>query len=392
MRMRWLLGQHLKKKEFNVVHTSIKLNILRKIERDTDNLVSLFFYGKLEILGGTMAKYWKWGFVMIAAVWAALIGTMLGCGWNKTHPPGVVPDSIQSENTNLSIETQEKMEGYWTVALFGVDSREGHLGKGTRSDMEMVCNINLGTGEIRLVSIYRDTFVKINEKNRYDKINEAYFQGGPKQAIYALNENMDLTVDDYASFSWRSVVDAINLLGGIDVEITPEEFKVINGFITETVESTAVGSHHLKESGLNHLDGVQAVAYARLRKMDTDFQRTKRQRKVVELVLQKAKNADIMTLTKVVQAVIPQISTSIGIKDLLPLIKQMKQFHLTEAKGFPFDLKDVMIGKRDCVIPVTLEKNVIELHKFLFDEESYEPSDHVKEISNQIIQRSKKGK
>ena len=94
-----------------------------------------------------------------------------------------------------------------------------------------------------------------------------------------------LNIDDYVSFSWKAVADAINLLGGIDVEISPEEFKVINGFITETVESTGVGSHHLKKAGVNHLDGVQAVAYARLRKMDTDFMRTKRQRLVAELVL-----------------------------------------------------------------------------------------------------------
>lgn len=336
-----------------------------------------------------MAKYWKWGFAVLAGVWAALLGTMLGYAWNVTHRvltvPGTPVEQIQEvKNTNLSEETKVNMDRYWTVALFGVDSREGTLGKGTRSDMEMVCNINLGTGEIRLVSVYRDTLVKISEKNNYDKINQAYFFGGPTQAVWALSENMDLDIDDYASFSWKSVVDVINILGGIDVDISKEEFKVINGFITETVESTGVGSHHLKNAGPNHLDGVQAVAYARLRKMDTDFMRTKRQREVAALALEKLRSADFHTLTQVVTAVLPQISTSIDIRDLLEAAGSAGKFHLTETEGFPFELKDAMVGKKDCVIPVTLEENVVRLHAFLFDEEEYETSEKVKEISRQI--------
>lgn len=340
-----------------------------------------------------MAKYWKWGFAVLAGVWAALLGTMLGYAWNVSHqtePAPVMPEEPVSEvkNTNLSEETKVRMDRYWTVALFGVDSREGTLGKGTRSDMEMVCNINLETGEIRLVSVYRDTFVKISEKNQYDKINQAYFFGGPSQAVWALSENMDLDIDDYASFSWKAVADVINLLGGIDVEISKDEFKVINGFITETVESTGVGSHHLKKAGLNHLDGVQAVAYARLRKMDTDFMRTKRQREVAALALEKLRAADFNTLRQIVTAVLPQVSTSIGIRDLLGIAGSAGKFHLTEAEGFPFQLKDSMVGKKDCVIPVTLEENVVQLHSFLFDENEYEPSEKVKEISGQIEKRT----
>ncbi len=344
--------------------------------------------------GGTMTRqHLKWGLIMIAAVWAALIGTMLGYAWNIMHMPNAPKVQMpQLQNTNISIETQEKMEGYWTVAVFGVDSREGTLGKGTRSDMQMILNVDLGTGEIRIVSVYRDTYLRIDDKERYDKINEAYFRGGPKQAIEALKDNLDLTIDDYASFSWKAVADAINLLGGIDVDISHEEFRVINGFITETVESTGVGSHHLKKEGPNHLDGVQAVAYARLRKMDTDFKRTERQREVVDLALKKAREADAATLSKVAAAVFPQISTSVGMKDILPLMKNIKRFHMTETEGFPSKLKDVMIGKRDCVVPVTLESNVIRLHQFLFDDEIYEPSDTVKEISRQIELRIKNKK
>lgn len=352
--------------------------------------VSLFAgtrdFEMIDTEGGNMGKYWKWGFLLIAAVWAALLGTMIGYAWNLTHAVPEIPEvpMEQLQNTNLSIETEKTMDRYWTVAVFGVDSREGNLGAGTRSDMEMVMNINLETGEIRMVSVYRDTYVKIDETGQYDKINQAYFEGGPAQAVWALGENMDLKIDDYASFSWKAVADGINLLGGIDVDISQEEFKVINGFITETVESTGVGSHHLKMAGLNHLDGVQAVAYARLRKMDTDFRRTRRQREVAKLVLAKLRKADLSTVHQLAIAILPQIKSSVGVKELLAMAGSVSKFHLTETEGFPFELKDVLIGKKDCVIPVTLESNVTRLHQFLFDQEDYQPSEQVREISKQI--------
>lgn len=340
-----------------------------------------------------MRRYWKWGFIVLAAIWAALGGTMLGYAWNAAHHEASEPDAPDAsmervQNENLSEDTNQTVDRYWTIAVFGVDSREGRLSKGTRSDLEMVMNMNLNTGEIRMVSVYRDTYVKIDEKNHYDKINQAYFEGGPAQAVWALGENMDLKIDDYVSFSWKSVADAINILGGINVDISPEEFKVMNGFITETVNATGVGSYQLKHGGMNHLDGVQAVAYVRLRKMDTDFMRTKRQREVAGLVLEKLRGADLPTLRSLAFAVVPQVSSSVGIADLLNLAGSASKFHLTEAEGFPFQLRDAMVGKRDCVIPVTLRDNVIRLHQFLFDEENYVPSNRVEEISHQIRLRT----
>ena len=123
-----------------------------------------------------------------------------------------------------------------------------------------------GTGEIRPVSVYRDSYLNINDKNTYNKINAAYMQGGPEQVVKALNRNLDIDIDDYATFNWKAVADAINILGGIDVEITKSEFYYINAFISETVKATGVASTQLKSAGMNHPDGVQAVAYGRLRR------------------------------------------------------------------------------------------------------------------------------
>lgn len=279
-------------------------------------------------------------------------------------------------------------DGYWTVAVFGVDSRDGKLGKGALSDVEMICSINKKTGEMRLVSVFRDSYLRIDNEDNYHKINEAYFKGGHQQAVEALEQNLDIHIDDYATFNWKAVVDAINVLGGVDIEITDREFAYINGFITETVNSTGVGSYQLEHSGMNHLDGVQAVAYARLRLMDTDFNRTERQRKVLSLAIEKAKAADFNTLKTLIGTVFPQVSTSIGVDDLVVMAKDARKYYIGQTSGFPFSHTEMKIGKLDCVIPTTLESNVVKLHSFLYDDDSYVPSGMVKKISSHISEKS----
>ena len=178
-----------------------------------------------------------------------------------------------------------KQSGYYTIAIFGVDSRGGETQAGALADVDIICNINRETKEVQLISIYRDTYSMIDASGKYHKLNEAYFLGGHKQAVATLERMLDIKIDDYITFNWKSVVDAVNILGGVDVEITEAEFEYINSFITETVKSTGIGSHQLAYPGKHHLDGVQAVAYARLRLMDTDFNRTERQRKIADLAV-----------------------------------------------------------------------------------------------------------
>ena len=285
------------------------------------------------------------------------------------------PDEIK--NVEISEEKQEQMSGYWTIAVFGVDSRNSSVGKGNNSDVNILCNID---------QVYRDSYLNISDKNTYNKINAAYMQGGPEQVVKALNRNLDIDIDDYATFNWKAVADAINILGGIDVEITKSEFYYINAFISETVKATGVASTQLKSAGMNHLDGVQAVAYGRLRLMDTDYARTERQRKVISLAFEKMKKADWATINNIVQTVFPQVATSIEINDLLKIGRNITRYHLTETTGFPSELREKKMGRKGaCVIPQTLESNVIELHHFLFGDEEYTPTETVRTISQKIV-------
>ncbi len=279
---------------------------------------------------------------------------------------------------------------YWTVAVFGVDSRDGNLGAGALSDVIMLASINRKTGDVNLTSVYRDTYLQIDDEGKYHKINEAYFKGGPKQAIAALNRNFDLDIDDYVTFNWKAVAEGLNVLGGVDLDISDKEFAYINAFITETVQGTGLGSVQLEHSGMNHLDGVQAVAYARLRLMDTDFNRTARQRKVLELAMQKAKAASKKTLVATAMTVMPDIQTSIGADDILDIAKTVKKYNIQNAVGFPFSRDTTNVGKMNVVVPATLASNVAQLHPFLYGDDAagYTPSAKVQEISAHIQKKT----
>lgn len=288
-------------------------------------------------------------------------------------------------NNDIDMDTEERMKGYWTIAVFGVDARDKAIAKGTNADVNMICNINLDTGEIKLVSVFRDTYLNISDNGSYNKINQAYFLGGPEQAVAALNRNLDLNMTSYMTFNWKAVADGINVLGGVDIELSKAEFYYINSFITETVKATGIGSKHLTKAGMNHLDGVQAVAYGRLRLMDTDYARTERQRKIIAQAFEKAKTADFNTLNTLIGAVFPQVATNIGVDDLVKNASILNKFHMGESTGFPQARGDANMGKKGAVVvPQTLESNVIALHKFLFGVEDYTPTDTVKKLSAKI--------
>ncbi len=292
-------------------------------------------------------------------------------------------------NENISLEMRDKMEkGYWTVAVFGLDSRDSSTGKGNQSDVIMIVNLNRETGEIKLVSVFRDTYLNVSDKNTYNKINAAYALGGPEQAVKALNKNLDLNITHYVAFNWKAVATAINILGGVDIDISKSEFYYINAFITETVKGTGIGSVQLKSAGVNHLDGVQAVAYGRLRLMDSDYARTERQRLIIQKAFEKAKKADFATLNSLVGNMSAMCATNINVNDLLPMVKNITKYHLGDSMGFPAARGEqkIKIGKNNaaCVIPQTLVSNVTSLHNFLYAEENYTPSSTVQTISSKI--------
>ena len=304
-------------------------------------------------------------------------------------------DKEKVQNSNIDISKQQEMAtGYWTLVVFGVDSRDGSVGKGTNADVQIIVNVDRASGDVKMVSVYRDTYLNLGKNNRYAKINEAYADGGPEQAVLALNKNLDLNIENYVTFNWKAVADAITMLGGVDIDISDKEFYYMNAYIHEVCLKTGISkenpaAEYLKEKGYQHLDGVQAVAYARLRYMDNDFERTKRQREVITQCLARAKQTDLATLTKIIDTVLPQVAFNIDTGDIIQLAKGIAKYNIVDTQGFPTDLTTQMMGKKgDCVIPKDLASNVSKLHQFLFDDEGYKPSSAVYTYSNKIADDS----
>ena len=300
-------------------------------------------------------------------------------------PKVVISPYIDESTINI-------MKGYKTVAIFGVDSRNGSVAQGNNADVNLIVNLNVENGDIEIISIYRDLYLSVTDGNSYDKLNSAYRRGGPEAAVKVLNKSLDLNITNFFAFNWKAVADGIELLGGIDLDISKAEYKYMNAFIHETCIATGIdaknpAAHYIKSAGMQHLDGVQAVAYGRLRLMDSDFQRVDRQKEVIMLCLQKAKTLDIPTLRMILEAVLPQIAYEFDMNEMVSLLRIIRNVTIVESTSCPETSNVVtmdMGGSGACVVPINLEKAVIKLHKILFNEEDYTVSTAVKRYSARI--------
>lgn len=284
-------------------------------------------------------------------------------------------------------ETVEQAKGYRNIALFGVDARDKELGKGTRSDTIIIASINQDTQEIKLVSVFRDTYLNLNNDS-YNKCNAAYAQGGPEQAISMLNANMDLDITDYVTVGFAGLIDAVDALGGVEMEITDAEITHLNNYQLCMAEELGVDYIPVKKSGKQLLNGMQATAYCRIRyTKGDDFKRAERQRNVLTAMMDKAKLASVGELTEMVNAVLPQVQTSLNVDEIVSVLGSVAGYDVVNSDGFPFEgsREGVTMGSRGaCVIPTTLEDNVIALHKLLYPETEYTPSKQVQTFSEEI--------
>ena len=297
-------------------------------------------------------------------------------------------EEIPAEDIVVNKQAEEAGEGYTNVALFGIDSRSGELEIGTRSDCIIVASLNNKTKEIRMISVYRDTILDIKD-GQLQKCNAAYSFGGPTQAINMLNKNLDLDIQDYATVDFAAIANAIDLLGGIEIDLKPEEIAPLNKFVKETARVAGKKAHTVSEAGLQQLDGVQATTYARIRSTaGGDFTRTERQRLVIEKIAEKAQQSDLATINKIIDELFPTIKTSFTATEILSYAKDFMKYKIGDSSGFPFDKTTATIsGLGSIVIPVDLDTNVQELHKFLYDKEGYQPSSEVQAISGAIVSR-----
>nr|WP_304970309.1 LCP family protein [uncultured Acetatifactor sp.] len=313
---------------------------------------------------------------------------------NKTSE-GPKVTVLDTEKLAIPSQVQEMkeeggaMHGYMNIALFGVDAQtDSQLFKDSRSDSTIIASINLDTGDIKLVSVYRDTYLNIGT-DEYQKCNGAYSYGGAEQAVKMLNMNLDMDITNFVTVGYKGLSEVIDGLGGVYIDVDSEELKHINNYQVDVSNVLKCEYTPVTEPGYQLLNGVQATAYCRIRQTKgDDFQRAARQREVIQAIEEQAKKMDLATLTAVFNDCIDDIYTSLDSKDILDLIGNIMNYRIVEEEGFPQpDLRGNanMGAKGACVIPTDLQSNVIWLHQFLFEDTAYTVSDSVKEYSQKII-------
>ena len=297
-------------------------------------------------------------------------------------------DLISGSNEKLA-DGEVQKNGYMQVALFGVDSREGELNQKTRTDTIIIASINLDTKDVKLCSVFRDTYLNLSNDS-YNKCNSAYAKGGPAQAIQMLNMNLDLNIQDYITVGFKGVVDTVDALGGVEIDLTNAEIGYLNDYQYCICEDLNRMDQFKKvtSEGLQNLTGLQACGYCRIRyTAGDDFKRTERQRTVLTKMTDKAKKMNPTQISGVVTGAFENVSTSFDLNEILAYAGDVPTFNIVGSEGFPFsDYRAVgTIGsKGSCVIPTDLTTNVSMLHQFLFGVENYDPSSVVKECSEKI--------
>ena len=295
--------------------------------------------------------------------------------------------TIDETDLGVSSQVEENLSGYRNIALFGIDSRDSSLGRGNRSDCIIIASINNETKEVKLISVYRDTYVNI-EGHDLDKITHAYSYGEAPLALKTLNENFDLNITEFATVNFDAVAEAINALGGVTIDVQQDELQYINQYIEATSETTGISSERVTSAGTQTLDGVQAVAYSRIRYTEGgDYKRAERMRTVVEAMVEKFKTKNISEMNQIIDQILPEVYTNITSSDIFSLLPSIASFKVTDSIGWPYETRGITLD-RWYGVPVTLESNVQRLHQEAFGETDYTPSDRVKEISNQIIEKT----
>lgn len=310
-------------------------------------------------------------------------------------------DKIDIQETDLQeqdIVTNDQapqMTGYTTYALFGLDHRSKNEKLNTEnSDTIIIASINNDTKAVKLVSVYRDTLLNVKD-DTYSKANAAYALGGPAQAVNMLNTNLDLNITDYVSIDFDALVTVVDCLGGLDIPLSYAEIVHMNNYCVETAEETGKSYTpvELPEPkpedqeaivGTYHLNGVQATSYCRIRyTASLDMGRTERQRRVIQMIVDKAKKAGLSTIFDIMDQVFPMVKTSVSKTEILKLIPAMIGYCIDETTGFPQDYKFATV-KGSVIVPTTLDSNVLKLHQFLYGNTNYTPTQDVLNKSAQI--------
>ena len=335
-------------------------------------------------------------FILEIVVLLLFIGGLYVYGQITTKLNKIETPKLDTQKVTVN-PSAPQMTGFTTYALFGIDHRDKNeaLG-GENSDTMIIASVNNDTKDVKLVSVYRDTLLNIGN-DTYSKANAAYAIGGPEQAISMLNANLDLNISAYATIDFNALAAVVDALGGLDIPLSYAEMEHMNNYCVETSKETGRSYTPIQKPepapedqeaiiDTYHLNGVQVTSYCRIRHTASlDMGRTERQRRVIQMIVSKAKTAGLTTIFDIMDEVFPMVKTSVQKSDILSLITAMIGYSVDDTTGFPHSYKFSNI-KGSIIVPTSLATNVTELHQFLYGEANYTPTQEVLTISDKILE------
>lgn len=305
---------------------------------------------------------------------------------DETRDDTVNPDSLEL-NPNLP-------GNIVNILLVGVDTRTNKAAEVEgRGDTQIIVSVDTEAGTLKLTSILRDSYVTIPGYVNKQKINVAFQRGGGALAMRTVNHNFEMNIQYYVAINFNGLATIIDALGGIDIELTKAEAKYINSYLRKhppAYDNKAKGERVALQAkaGTQHLDGVQAVMYARIRSLtgENDFNRTDRQRHLLDLLLQLVlQDISVDKLIDLLDACVSNATTNMTMMDIFNLAMAMlqsdfvsrlgtsntliEQLRLPIAKGYTYGTT----SGGSSVIKMNMKKNVSALHEFIYGQ--YIPAD-----------------
>ncbi|MPW25664.1 LytR family transcriptional regulator [Alkalibaculum sp. M08DMB] len=285
---------------------------------------------------------------------------------------GINTVDMTDDNDELNISA-DLDKNIVNIALFGIDTRDDNY-DGSRADTIMIASIDKIHKKIKLTSIMRDTYVSIPD-NKYDKINHSYAFGGPALTVKTINQNFDMNIKNYVTVNFSALEKIVDAVGGVEIDVQANE----------------VSSVKVSSSGLQTLNGSQALDYSRIRKVGNgDYERTERQRTVLESVVMKVLNSKSLPQTlSLIETLSPYIETSFKKTEMITLASTVFTSGIKEMEDTRLPLDDYSKGGLTNGVyylkPNNLIDNVIYLHDFIYEKEEYVPTSTVHDISNEIM-------
>lgn len=299
-------------------------------------------------------------FLVLVIICAGVFGVIYSTASKIDYNPESHGDNVYVDSSTLMHDSRVT-----NILLIGVDGSSSD--KSLRSDTMLLVSIDRNNKKIKLTSFLRDTWAVIPSTKAYNKLNAACSYGGAQLVIDTIEYNYNIKIDHYMLVGFDMFQTIIDSVGGIDVEVTEKEAAFMR--------ATAKATRNIQAGESVHMDGAQALVYCRIRKLDSDFMRTYRQRKVITALITKAKNTNLLTLKKLADAVLPMVQTDISPIELTKLVLGAVKYISYDVKSERVPYDNTWTSKNingQSVIITDFDANIQFLRNYLYSTDAVE--------------------